>query len=120
MTLRLTCLAATLALAPAGAALAAEPAWPVAGQQGLVQVVLVPAAAERDREAYARQLQRLCAPERTCFVNFYAAPADGAVPWPLPAAVEQQPTATYRRSTKNGAERFMWACRLQLPQGPCF
>ncbi len=98
----------------------ADEAWPVAGQQGLVRFVMVPAAQAKDAEAYARQVKLLCEPERTCFLNFYTNSGGAAVAMPLPDAIADEATATYRRSAKQGAERFLWSCRLKMPQPECF
>jgi len=115
MRLLLTALAA-LAVSPAQA----QQGWPVAGRQGVVLLVIVPAAQAADAAAYQREIARLCEPERTCFLNFYGN-ADGLpVALPLPDAVEQQATAVYRRSAKQGAERFIWSCRLGVPGEACF
>ncbi len=99
------------------AALAADP-WTVIGRQGLVQFVAVPEASAADRSAYDEQLALLCRPETTCFVNFYAVKPD--VSLPLSDAAEKQATATFRRSMKNGAERFQWACRIKPGAEGCF
>lgn len=108
-----------LALWAAASAFSADEPWAVAGQQGLVRLVIVPAALEKDTEAYARQVARLCEPERTCFLNFYTNSTGAPLAVPLPDAISNEATATFRRSTKNGAERFMWSCRMKL-QEPCF
>ncbi|WP_210756974.1 hypothetical protein [Azohydromonas sediminis] len=117
--------ARVLAVAAFGFALSApgqadDAAWPVAGEQGLVRYVIVPAERVRDRAAYARQIERLCAQRPTCFVNFYANPGGAPLAVPLPAAIEAEATAVYRRSGKQQAERFLWSCRLQLGPEPCF
>ncbi len=112
-------LAATLA-ALLAAPLAADEAWTLAGQQGLVRYVIVPVSQARDAEAYRRQLERVCEPERTCFVNFYTNSTGAAVALPLPEAIAAEATATYRRSAKQGAERFLWSCRMKMPQQECF
>jgi len=112
-------LTVALALGAVATSAAADEPWAVAGQQGLVRFVIVPAAMAKDEPAYQRQIARLCEPDRTCFLNFYTN-ADGAPPAvPLPDAIANEATATFRRSMKNGAERFMWSCRLKM-QGPCF
>ena len=105
--------------AAAGAANAADVPWVVAGQQGLVRFVIVPAALAKDEPAYQRQIASLCEPDRTCFLNFYTNATGAALAMPLPDAIANEATATFRRSTKNGAERFMWSCRMKL-QEPCF
>jgi hypothetical protein len=104
---------------PATARPAAAP-WTVAGAQGLVQVVIVPVALAREKAAYVQQVQHLCQPERTCFLNFYANPAGLPVALPLPDGIEHEATAVYRRSAKQGAERFIWSCRLGMAGEPCF
>lgn len=114
-----TLVPALLALVFAGSA-KAEEAWPVAGQQGLVRYVIVPAAQAKQGEAYLRQVKLLCDPERTCFLNFYTNSSGAAAALPLPDAIAAEATATFRRSMKNGAERFQWSCRLQMPQQDCF
>lgn len=101
-------------------ATAADTAWPVAGQQGLVRFVIVPAAQAGDAEAYQRQVAMLCEPERTCFLNFYTNSSGAQVAVPLPDAIAAEATATYRRSAKQGAERFLWSCRMKMPQQECF
>jgi hypothetical protein len=108
----------------AGAAQAAYPDpgpdWQLAGQQGLVRYLIVPADLARDKAAYERQIARLCEPERTCFLNFYTNSQGAVVGLPLPDAIEHEATATFRRSAKNGAERFWWSCRLQMVGETCF
>jgi hypothetical protein len=101
--------------------LAAEgDAWPVAGQQGLMRFVIVPQGQARDRAAYEREIQRLCEPDRTCFLNFYTNSTGAPVAVPLPDSVDREATATFRRSAKQGAERFMWSCRMQQVADACF
>lgn len=114
------CLGVGLAAALAAAGASAETAWPVAGQQGLVRYVIVPAEQARDAEAYLRQVAKLCDPERTCFLNFYTNSTGADVAVPLPNAIAAEATATFRRSMKNGAERLMWSCRMKMPQPECF
>lgn len=109
-----------LAAALAAASASAETPWPVAGQQGLVRYVIVPADQARDAEAYMRQVAKLCDPERTCFLNFYTNSTRADVAVPLPDAIAAEATATFRRSMKNGAERLMWSCRMKMPQQECF
>ena len=113
-------LALAAALLVATTTAAAEDAWPVAGQQGLVRFVIVPAAQAGDAEAYQRQVAKLCEPERTCFLNFYTNSSGAAVAVPLPDAIAAEATATFRRSAKQGAERFLWSCRMKMPQQECF
>lgn len=108
-----------LALGAAAGAVAADEPWAVAGQQGLVRFVIVPAAQAKDEPAYQRQIASLCEPDRTCFLNFYTNATGAPLAMPLPDAIAHEATATFRRSTKNGAERFMWSCRMKL-QEPCF
>jgi hypothetical protein len=108
-----------LLLAAAGAAAAEEP-WAVAGRQGVVLQVIVPATEARERGAYDRELARLCATEQTCFVNFYTNKSGAPVALPLADAITQEATATFRRSAKRGAAAFTWSCRLQVPNEPCF
>ena len=73
----------------------------------------------RDRAAYARQVALLCEPERTCFLNFYTNGTGAPVAMPLPDAIDREVTAVYRRSAKQGAERFQWSCRMQVSQDRC-
>lgn len=110
------CLAALL---PCGAA-AADGDWTVAGQQGLVRTVIVPAAQAADRAAYAREIARLCEPERTCFLNFHTNSTGAALTMPLPDAIAHEATAVFRRSAKNGTERFQWSCRMKVAPNDCF
>jgi hypothetical protein len=107
---------AALLLASLPALAADDALWALAGQQGLVRYVIVPAGLERERAAYDAQIKRLCEPGQTCFVNFYANSSGAAPAMPLPDAIEREATAIYRRSVKNGSERFEWSCRLQMPQ----
>jgi hypothetical protein len=109
-----------LAVAALCAARAEGEAWPVAGQQGLMRLVIVPEGQARDRAAYDREIQRLCEPDRTCFLNFYTNSTAAPVSVPLPDAIDREATATFRRSAKQGAERFMWSCRLQQVTDACF
>jgi hypothetical protein len=104
-----------------GAVYAGAPdTWTLAGQQGLVRFVIVPAEQASDESAYERQIVSLCDPERTCFLNFYTN-STGAVPGvPLPDAIANEATATYRRSMKNGVQIFTWSCRMKIPGKACF
>jgi hypothetical protein len=111
---------ALLAVLQIGAAGATDESWPIAGQQGLVRYVIVPAAHEKDAAAYQQQIGRLCEPERTCFLNFYTNRSGAELAVPLPDAIAAEATATFRRSMKNGAERFQWSCRLKMVQEGCF
>jgi hypothetical protein len=95
-------------------------AWQLAGHQGLVQVVIVPAQQARDASAYQAQLARLCPADRTCFVNFYTNTAGATPELPLPDAIANEATARFRRSMKNGTEVFEWSCRLGVREGQCF
>lgn len=113
-------LAGAAALAPTATLAADTDTWPVAGQQGLVRYVIVPAARAADPAAYERQIATLCDPERTCFLNFYTNSTGAPVAVPLPDAIASEATATFRRSMKNGAERFMWSCRLKVVGKDCF
>lgn len=113
------------ATAPIRSPVASEPAaaaarWTVAGAQGLVRAVIVPVPLARDKAAYVQQVAQLCEPERTCFLNFYANPAGLPEVLPLADGIEQQATAVYRRSAKQGAERFIWSCKLGVAGEPCF
>jgi hypothetical protein len=80
----------------------------------------VPAAQAGDASAYQREIARLCEPERTCFLNFYTNASGATVAVPLPDAIAAEATATFRRSMKNGAERFLWSCRMKMAQAECF
>jgi hypothetical protein len=112
-------LAALLCAAPAAFA-DDDAGWPVAGRQGLIQVVIVPLAQARDRAAYARQIERLCAGQETCFVNFYTNSSGAPVALPLPDAIAHEATAVLRRSAKQGTEGFRFACRLATGDESCF
>jgi hypothetical protein len=111
--------AALFAALPA-AAPAADPDWPIAGQQGLVRTVIVPADQVRDGAAYARQIERLCVPGRTCFLNFHTNSTGAPLTMPLPDAIAHEATAVFRRSAKQGTERFQWSCRMQVVLDDCF
>lgn len=95
-------------------------AWPVAGRQGVIQVVIVPEAAARDREAYAQQIDLLCPPQSTCFLNFFTNSTGAPVAVPLPEAISQESTAVFRRSVKQGGEYFRWSCRMAIDAADCF
>jgi hypothetical protein len=110
---------ALLALATAGAAHAAEP-WQVAGRQGILRLVIVPTELARDRDAYAQQIEKLCEPGQSCFLNFYTNSSGAPVGLPLPDAIDQESTAVFRRSMKQGAELMRWNCRLQVQPDNCF
>lgn len=113
-------LIAALLAAPLAAA-AAPSAWPVAGRQGIIQVVIVPVAQAHDRDAYAGQIGLLCQPQTTCFINFYTNSTDAPVAVPLPDAIEHEPTALFRRSMKQSAELFRWSCRMKMAnETDCF
>jgi hypothetical protein len=108
---------ALLVALPAGAA---DDTWPVAGQQGLVRMVIVPTALATDQAAYAAQVKRLCEPGSTCFLNFYTNSTGAPVGLPLPDAIERESTAVFRRSAKQRVERFSWRCSLKLTVENCF
>ncbi len=94
--------------------------WQVAGRQGLMLLVIVPAELASDAAAYQAQLKQLCPGDRTCFVNFYTNSSGAEASVPLPDAIDREATATFRRSVKQGAESFRWSCRLQLAVANCF
>lgn len=99
---------------------AAEPGWTVAGQQGLVRTVIVPAEQATDRAAYVREIGRLCEPQKTCFLNFHTNSTGAPLTMPLPDVIAHEATAVFRRSAKNGSERFQWSCRLKVAPDDCF
>ncbi len=94
--------------------------WQRAGTQGLVQFIIVPQGKSREREAYDAQIKKLCDPDKTCFLNFYTNTTNAPLAMPLPDAIDHEATALYRRSMKNGVEKFQWSCRLKVNQDPCF
>ena len=106
-------------LAAAGAPRAAE-GWQLAGQQGIMRYVIVPTELARDREAYARQIEQLCAAGQSCFLNFYTNSSGAPVGLPLPDAIDHEATAVFRRSVKQGGEMLRWSCRLQINPDDCF
>lgn len=104
-----------------GSSMAAESRdWSVIGRQGIVELVLVPTEQAADRQAYDQQIDRLCKPRQTCFLNFYTNTTAIAVAVPLPDPIASEATATFRRSVKQGAELFMWSCRMKVASGECF
>jgi hypothetical protein len=94
--------------------------WTVAGQQGLVRFIIVPMEQAVDERAYEREIVKLCDPERTCFLNFYTNSKSAPLTVPLPDAIADESTATYRRSMKNGVQMFTWSCRMKIPGKDCF
>lgn len=108
------------ATAVSSAATSANQGWDVVGQQGLVRFVIVPSPDAGDQAAYEREIVKLCEPERTCFLNFYTNTSGAAATVPLPDAIANEATATYRRSMKNGVQIFMWSCRMRKPAQECF
>ena len=116
---RFAILAGLLAAPGFGFATSADP-WLLAGRQGLVQVIIVPLAFAADRQAYERQIQRLCDPDRTCFINFYSNSTGATAGVPVPEAIAGEATATFRRSSKNGVQVFRWSCRMKVSADECF
>jgi len=102
------------------AAGAEDKPWTEVGRQGLTRIVIVPTEQAADRDAYARQLQRLCPGSESCFINFYTNSQGAPLSLPLPDAVSSESTAVYRRSAKQGAELMRFSCRLQLDTVNCF
>ena len=118
---RLWLVALTFAHGLLNVARAAEPdTWAVIGQQGLVRAVLVPTSQATDEAAYDRQIARLCEPERTCFLNFYTNTSAAPLTMPLPDAIANEATASYRFSAKNGVRAMTWSCRLKIAGKECF
>lgn len=116
-------LAAALLVASTGRSAAQAPAggaWEIAGRQGLMQLVIVPAQQAGNREAYLQQVALLCQPQMTCFLNFFTNSTGAPLAVPLPDAIASEPTALFRRSTKQGAELFRWSCRMGKDEGNCF
>ena len=58
------------ALTAAAGPAADNGAWEVIGRQGIVQRVLAPPNLATDRPADDRQIERLCKPGQTCFIDF--------------------------------------------------
>jgi hypothetical protein len=113
-------LAGLLVVAPGIAAAATAKTWPVIGQQGLVRFVIVPVDQASDQDAYDNQIASLCELGHTCFLNFYTNTSSITPAVPLPDAIANEATATFRRSMKNGLELFMWSCRMKIPSKECF
>jgi hypothetical protein len=102
-------------------AAAAEAPWAVAGQQGLVRLVIVPTEQAKESAAYQRQITLLCGgTDRTCFLNFYTNSSGAVLAVPLPDAISNEPTAVFRRSNKQQGEYFRFSCRMQLDLQNCF
>lgn len=112
--------AAAALCAPLLCTAASDATWPVAGRQGIVRFVIVPADKATDERAYEEQIARLCDPEQSCFLNFYTNSTGAPSEVPLPDAIASEATATYRRSLKNGVRLLTWSCRLKVPDRPCF
>lgn len=117
---RIATAAALAMLLSAPLSKAEDKPWTELGRQGLTRIVIVPTELAADREAYARQLQRLCPGNATCFINFYTNSRGVELALPLPDAVASEPTAVFRRSAKQGAELMRFSCRLQLDTINCF
>jgi len=115
-----TALLLVLGLAPVLVASAEDKPWAELGRQGLTRIVIVPLAQAADRDAYARQLVRLCPGTESCFINFYTNSRGVDLALPLPDEVATEATAVYRRSAKQGAELMRFSCRLQLDTVACF
>jgi len=124
-----SCRAASAVLLAGGVAWAASAAssasaadgWTLAGQQGVVRFVIVPAEQAADQQTYDRAITSLCEPEHTCFLNFYTNSTGAPLAMPLPDAIANEATATYRRSMKNGVQLFRWSCRMKIaPAEGCF
>jgi hypothetical protein len=94
--------------------------WSVIGRQGMVRFVVVPNEQASNLAGYEQQIAHLCEPERTCFLNFYTNSTGAAPAVPLPDAIANEATATFRHSMKNGARVFMWSCRLKVSGADCF
>jgi hypothetical protein len=107
-------------MAPGSAAAAADEDWPLAGRQGRINIVIVPEAQLRDEPAYRRQIERLCVPDQSCFINFYGNSTGAPLAVPLPDAIAGEATVVFRRSLKQGAELFQWSCRFGGEAGRCF
>ena len=99
---------------------AEEAPWPELGRQGMTRVVIVPVALAGEREAYVRQIARLCPGTDSCFINFYTNSQGAELSLPLPDAVASEATAVFRRSAKQGAELFRFSCRLGKDPVNCF
>jgi hypothetical protein len=113
-------LAAVALLTVCATAGADDPLWQLVGRQGLVQVVVVALDEVRNQGLYERVVTSLCEPEHTCFINFYTNSTNAKAELPLPDAIANEPSATFRRSAKNGVTIFMWSCRLKIPDRECF
>ena len=111
---------ALICLMPASTTRAAPQAWPVAGRQGIIRLVIAPMAQAGDRVAYEEQISAVCEGQETCFVNFFTNSTGAALSVPLPDAIDQEPTAMLRRSAKQGVDSFRWSCRLKRPEADCF
>ena len=97
-----------------------QPGWTVMGRQGIVLMVLVPAAEARDETAYTREIEKICKEEINCFLNFYTNSKNAEVAVPLPDEISHEVTATYRKTYKKGVPLFTWSCRMQMIADSCF
>jgi hypothetical protein len=117
---RAVALAACAQLWAVGAFAADGATWTVVGRQGLVRFVIVPVEQAVDQGAYQRQILALCEPVQTCFLNFYTNSSGATPELPLPDAIANEGTATYRRSMKNGVQVFKWSCRMKVAGSECY
>jgi hypothetical protein len=97
-----------------------ESAWQVVGHQGVLQVVIVPREQASNDAAYQAEIAKLCAPQTTCFINFFTNTTGVQAELPLPDVIAHEATARFRRSMKNGLEKLEWSCRLNRGDNECF
>jgi hypothetical protein len=103
-----------------GAAQSLPGGWTLAGRQGIIRMVIVPAAQAQDRAAYDPPIAALCKGQETCFINFFTNSTNAALAVPLPDAIDKEATAVLRRSAKQGVDSFRWSCRMKKPEADCF
>jgi hypothetical protein len=113
-------LAAAVVLLHGAPGAADPPPWQVVGRLGVVQYVVVPESAARQRGYYDTIIQQSCPPAGTCFMRFFTNSSGATPTLPLPDVIQNEPAALFQRSAKRGTEEFRFSCRLQVAGADCF
>jgi hypothetical protein len=107
-------LAGVLRLTPA---LSAD--WEKVRQQGMMQLVLVAKARERDRPGYQEAIASLCRPGQRCYLLFWSDRAMVPVKLPMTDRELKAQIGAYTRNPSTGLDELVLSCRFGRAGGNC-
>jgi len=94
--------------------------WELVRNQGMMRLVLVSKAKERDRSVYQDAIRSVCTPGQYCWVLFWSSRASVPSRIPMSDAQARAQVASYTRNPATGLDEFLMTCRIEKDPSKCF